>query len=469
MREKDLTDDRSAAPSGASSLIPARIQSYPMKGKHPVYYYPDLNLLTLDGDNPSYIFAPQDFKETLFAFFLGLRKLVAIREVQHPPETLFVEPWKTCNLACTYCYAEGGPSPKKRLDAGRLSGVVNKYPFKHVLTFGGEPLVDREYLNDLYRSRRWDSFFFSTNGILLSRKSAQELIGLPNVRFQLSLEPSEWSYRVTVDGKKQLDLLAAHFPQMGTLPANLRLTIPPSAPYLPVKGVIDEFADLIGSMRFTISYWPAIGTTVAPWLSNWFDESYELIRNDTDGKYQGKLPGYDLSSYFLEMLWKGFRFYNCSAGYNSVAVSPDGELHGCHELAMENGTDLVSSCNDSLEIDEIKRLNLTYKWSDNIRNPTCVRCSAKYVCGGMCFATEPPRSACFFLLDALPLVLTQMVKYSARETMDLASRSEDRFKYLFSRREELAKRVRCDKWTRLVSGELRLGEAVELASRFLKN
>jgi radical SAM protein with 4Fe4S-binding SPASM domain len=474
--EENWMDGCIPAISGASPLTPD-LQSYPLQGRHSLFYYPDFNLLTLNRHELDRVSVPRDFRETLYALFLGIRKLIAIKEAQKPPETLFVEPWKTCNLACTYCYADAGPSSNAtKLDAGRLSDLATKYPFKRVLVFGGEPLVDRKYLGHLYHARQWDDFFFSTNGLLLNRPAAQELIGLPNVNFQISLEPSAWSHRVTADGEKQFDLLAAHVPKLGRSPANIRVTIPPDAPYLPIKSLVDQFAELLGSFRFNISYWPASGPVLAPWLASWLEESRDLLQEDTGDKYEGKLPGHHLTSFLVGTETTGFRFYNCNAALGSVAVSPDGRLHGCHELAQGNDAiphgaeaDVISSSDDPLAIDGVKRLNLARTWSDNMSNSTCSGCCARYFCGGMCFAEDAPRAACTFLRDAIPLVLTQMARYSSRKAMRLASRSEERFKYLLSKNEELAKEVRCDKWTRLVSGELPLVEAMGLAGRFLKH
>jgi len=78
-----------------------RIKSYSIKGRHLVYYYPDINVLSLDGGNSAYLSVSQEFKDTVLAFFLGPRKLLAVKEAQQPSETLFVEPRRTCNLACT--------------------------------------------------------------------------------------------------------------------------------------------------------------------------------------------------------------------------------------------------------------------------------------------------------------------------------------------------------------------------------
>ncbi len=445
------------------------IASLPLEGKLPLYYYPDFRLLTLDGEFHRRLTGAERFSDVLFRYFLGIRKLTALKKAQEPPRSLFVEPWRTCNLACTYCYAESDPSHTRKIDGEKLSSLLTKYPFKEVSVFGGEPLLHAEFLPDLHKNHKWDSLFFSTNGILLDRKPARDLIAQPNVHFQISLEPRDWSYRVTTNSGKQLDLLHGQLRQLRDSSPNLRVTIPADAPHVPLGNFIDGLAEAIGSWDFSISYWPARAAQPAPWLKDrWIQESYELMKGDAAGRYGEKLPSSSIANYFGAP--DSFRFFNCNAAYGSVSIGPDNRLHGCHELAVvESEIDLVSACGDAQEIDELKRSALVYQWSNLMKTETCGGCAARYMCGGVCFVMDIPNSACHFLIDHLRLTLTKMVRYDSATLMNLASRSEERFERLFSQREGLDKEVNSAKWNLLVSGELPLAEAVELAGRLLKD
>ncbi len=446
------------------------IRSLPIEGKHHLYYYPDINLLTLDGDRIRCLSGTKDFQTTLFHFFLGLRRLKAIKETLQVPRTLFVEPWRTCNLSCTYCYAHAGPFHQKRVDEDWLHMLINRYSFKQVQIFGGEPLLDSQFLLGLYRSQQWDSFFFSTNGILLNQKDAGKLIALPKVSFQISLEPSEWSCRVTKKNKHQLGLLLPTLQQLNHPCLNLRVTIPPDAPYVPLKSLIRCLDEAVGGSHFTITYWVAHDAMFPQWVERWIQESYDLLRDDDEEKYKDKLPCHHLDYYFRETVERGFRFSNCNAGYGSVAAGPDSRLHGCHELAvLESDLDAISSSLDPLELDENKRLQLVYQWCNGMNSLSCNECAARYICGGICFVLRPPSAACLFLQRMLELVLTGMVRYAPKEAMDLASRSEETFNYLFSMRQTLGEEVKTEKWKQLVYGELPLAAAVELAGRFLSD
>lgn len=445
------------------------IRSLPLEGRHAVYYYPDFGLLTLDGEFFKRLSTAEEFSDILFHYFLGVRKLTALRQAQKAPESVFIEPWRTCNLACTYCYAGSNPSYKKKIDPNKAASLLKKYPFKRALVFGGEPLLDAQFLLELHRACKWDGFFFSTNGLLLDKEKSRELRAKPNVRWQVSLEPPEWACRVNANGEKQINLLGSQLKSLRKSRPNFRVTIPSDAPWISIKRFVDYIADAIESWEFGISYWPARGSGPVSWLNRWIQESYELVRDDSEGKYIGKLPGYSTANYFRRPPKEGFRLFNCNAAYGSVAIGPDNALHGCHELAVSESELDVVSAGDTQEIDETKRSALVYKWSKGMNYSTCGKCAARYVCGGICFVVDLPDAACRFVTDMLPLTLTTMIRYNSEQIMGLASNSEERFNKLFSKSDKLGKEVNSAKWKRLVSGELPRAEAVELAERLLPN
>ena len=226
----------------------------------------------------------------------------------------------------------------------------------------------------------------------------------------------------------------------------------------------------LGSYKFSISYLAARTDATIPWLDRWAQESYELIQNDPEDKYSNKLPGHQIITYFRESVRSKFRYNNCNAAHGNVAMGPDNDIHACHELAIiEDKSDLVSSGSGNGEIDDSKRAGIAYKWSGGMKVSTCGNCAARYLCGGICFLIGAPNSACSFISCMIQAGLTELVRYNPREVMDLTARSEERFKQLLELMPGMSKEVNCQKWNRLVSGELPLGEATELANQFLKN
>jgi radical SAM protein with 4Fe4S-binding SPASM domain len=445
--------------------VPDVVSSLPLDGKAPIYYYPNANVLTFDGGNDALLHGSEEFGRTLFRLYLGLRKIKALKRSKKIPKVLFVEPWRTCNIACTYCYAQAGPESKKTLDFGNLASLIEKYHFDRALIFGGEPLIHKDYIRALYALREWDSFFFSTNGILMDEQFLYEIVNSPNVNVQVSLEPEEWSYRINRQGRKQFDLLRSRMKLLAGRKFTFRVVIPPDAPYIPITEFIDRLAHELDSYDFAIVYWPTYGDKIPEWVDSWLDESYHTLGGAESWKYRNKLLGDSFMDYLLEMQTEGFRFYNCNAAYGSVSIGPDGKLHGCHEDAVvESDSDIVSTDADPLEIDENKMLKLTYRWTNNMSNDDCANCQARYTCGGLCFLARPPDSACYLLRKMLPLILTEMTAFKPKETLGLISRTESTFGKLYAMREGLRDEVMNEKWTRLVSGELPLEEAVELAT-----
>ena len=446
------------------------IRSLALDGKLPLFYDPDINLLTFDGEAARRLKVPREFKDVLFRYFLGVRRLTALKQAQQQPQALFIEPWRKCNLACTYCYAESGPGYKTRVDKGKLLSLLRRYRFSRTLVFGGEPLLDPAFLMEVRKAQDWDSFFLSTNGLLLEAKATKELLAMPKVSLQLSLEPAEWNYRVTVTGEKQFDLVRRQLASLRDRNPNLRVTFPPDAPHISVEKFVGDLADAIGSWKFGISYWPARAVEPPPWLGKWMEETYELVRRDDGSKYKGKLPGYHMVDYFGEMekSTSFFKFFNCNAALGAVAIGPDNKLHGCHENAVVEGKDdIISTDHNGQVIDETKRTALVDKWLAGMTDRVCGDCPARYLCGGICFILKPPNSVCAFHADMMPLSLAMLLRYKPDEVMGMVSRSEECFNRVFSRREELAKEVNCKKWNRLLSGALPLAEAVELAGRLL--
>jgi radical SAM protein with 4Fe4S-binding SPASM domain len=439
------------------------IISMPIEDKETICYYPDINVLAFSYDKE----VSADFSDVLFNFFLGIRKLNCISSTKKDPKVIFIEPWRTCNLACTYCYAKAGPQFNKKISYTYLETLVSKYDFNRVLLFGGEPLLDKDFLNNIYALKQWNSFFFSTNGVLINEEIHKKIVSSPNINVQVSIEPPEWSQRINSQGEKQFDLLRSKLKLLAGSKFSFRVVIPPDAPYLDLREFIDRLAHEVGSYNFSISYWPVYGQTLPAWFDKWINESYQIIRTPDYTQCQNKLLGHSLMQYFFEMQNDGFRFFNCNAVYGSVALGPDGRLHGCHENAVvENELDVVSSKQDPLEINNSQRRELAYRWSNNMNKSACHNCTAKYICGGICFVTEQPSASCRFLRQLMPLILAEMIRYKSNETLNLMAKTEAAFEKLYAMKDELKQQVTGKKWKRLVSGELPLHEAVELAEKY---
>lgn len=434
-------------------------------GRKSLFYYPACNVLARDGADRELLKAGDEFKEALFLFFRGVRRLRAVRESLQHPTFLYVEPWRTCNLSCTYCYAGAGPAFHKRLSLDKVKSLVRRNGFKDVMVYGGDPLVDKSYLASLLNLTHWDSFFFSTNGALMNECFQQELRRAPNASLQISVEPQEWENRVNSAGRRGIDLVLPKLNLFAGTNYGFRLVIPSSSPYVPLEGFIQTLEESVGNSNFSVCYWPAYEKHLPQWIGRWIDESLSLMRSDPK-RFEGKLPGESVATQVMRG-GRFFRYFYCNAAYGSVAVGPDGLLHACHHNAiLEDDRDVVSRDNDSESVDPTKTLRLAHAWTTNMNSAVCSDCSARYFCGGGCFQSSPPSAECEFREAFLPLALTNMTVYDGLVVDKLASRSRSMFWAIYSKREELEKEVRSQEWRDMVSGAMPSSEVAAMAGQF---
>jgi MoaA/NifB/PqqE/SkfB family radical SAM enzyme len=111
-----------------------------------------------------------------------------------PPVTLTISPGKTCNLQCTGCYANAGPTAEK-LDWSTFDRIITeakeKWGVRFLVISGGEPLAYRSEGKDLLdiAEKHSDVFFlFFTNGTLIDEQTAKRLATLGNITPAISVE-----------------------------------------------------------------------------------------------------------------------------------------------------------------------------------------------------------------------------------------------------------------------------------------
>lgn len=430
-----------------------------------VNYYPPINLFSF-GQGIPYI--DPGFHEILFDYFSGIRKLIALKESLHPPSTFVLDPYRTCNLVCKYCYAGSGPQLHKRVRPETVDEIIERYKFKSLMVFGGEPLIDESLITHLINKYPMEDYFFSTNGLLLNKQFIDKLVNKKGVHVQISLEPVAWKQRINIKGETQFDLLSKKFPLLGKIDhLHFRVTIPSDVPYVPIREFIDYLISAVGRSDFSIFYWPVRGKKLSRWLSSWVSESKELLLKDKL-KYGNKIVSEEIFQIFLkEVKTRGFRPYNCTAAYDSISIGPDSRIHACHESGvLEKSEDVISRSDDQSLIDENRKLNWIYQQANNMYNRECRDCPAKFLCGGICFLeSDKPQSTCKFIRELIPLAIEQYAEVEPAEFEKFISLSEKRFWELYSKKEELKKEVRDKEWMELVSGELPLEKAVELAKK----
>jgi MoaA/NifB/PqqE/SkfB family radical SAM enzyme len=111
-----------------------------------------------------------------------------------PPDFLVISPGKACNLRCTGCYANSGPT-REKLDFATLERIVSDarelWGTRFFVLSGGEPFAyhdDGKGVMDL-AERHSDCFFLMyTNGTLIDERVAKRLGRLGNLSPGVSFE-----------------------------------------------------------------------------------------------------------------------------------------------------------------------------------------------------------------------------------------------------------------------------------------
>jgi len=111
-----------------------------------------------------------------------------------PPGFLLISPTRTCNLRCTGCYADSGPTPEK-LEWSIVQRLVREtrelWGAVFIVISGGEPLAYRDEgktVLDLAEMNRDCFFMMYTNGTLIDDKVARRMGETGNLIPAISVE-----------------------------------------------------------------------------------------------------------------------------------------------------------------------------------------------------------------------------------------------------------------------------------------
>ncbi len=446
----------------------AIVESLPLDGIEKVYYYPNINVFSHDR-KPEYEEASNgDFRDVLWRLYLFMRKTMMLNRSRDSLYSLVIEPYKTCNIACKYCYAYAGPVKSNHVNSADVKRLAEEYDLRATSIFGGDPLVHKDLLLSYYAAHGWETLWFSTNGALLNADIIDKLLDKKGVTFQISLEPSEWAKRVDINGTPQLALLRDKLALLKRLKNfSFRIIIPSDVPYVPLKPFIDYLIEAVGHSDFTISYWSEYIKSghVVGWYDRWVEESYRMMKDDPK-RYLNKGVGYKISDVVDIIKNKTFHYFNCNAAMDEIAYGFDGKLHACHENAVnERQYDVISCDADPLKVDQEKKEKIAYAWSNNKNAEICRNCPMRYMCGS-CFIRNAPTSACSFLVKTQQLAITNYLAEDPKKADELVRLSAERFESLSQRKEELKKKLSDPEIMDFIDNKSTLDKAFEIAANY---
>ncbi len=326
----------------------------------------------------------------------------------------------SCNLACDYCFAQGGNFGGKHslmpFEVGKaaIDFVISKSGTRRnieVDLFGGEPLMNFDAVKQIVEYAKVEGekhkknfrFTITTNGLLLD----DDIIAYINANMDnivLSLDGRKAvndKHRVTRSGSGSYDTIVPKIKQLidgRTRSYYVRGTF--TRDNLDFTQDVQHMVDL-GFRNLSIE--PAVGKDdiciKRDQLPQVFAEYEKLTHHYLDN--------YDSYSFFHLMVdldggpCSIKRASGCGAGSAYLAVTPSGDIYPCHQFV---GIDSYRMGNilsgEYAEMDEFARCNIHTKQK-------CRDCWAKYYCSGGCHANNYHANGDIFAPDELACELTK--------------------------------------------------------------
>jgi len=326
-----------------------------------------------------------------------------------------------CNLACRYCYADygdyGGPATHMKKEIAKKSvdfllKASENSEYCRITFFGGEPLLNFDLIKYVIRYAKEQSlqynkkvlFGMTTNGVLLDEDKI-EYIHKENIDVTLSIDGPEdiqnenrpfkrnrkiESYKIIYPKIKKFIKEAKKNGRFFAIRSTLTK---PSL--LNIKKVIDFFDGLnIERIKFAYAENAEYPDQKASNYMFITDEVFSRFRKDIhevcniyiEEKLNNKKPHYGplLFGALNEVERKLKRYNICrNIGSKFVAVSVNGDIFPCHRFISFPETKIGDIWN-GIDKNWLKRMKKIHIFNSEI----CSQCWLRYICGGMCPATN---------------------------------------------------------------------------------
>lgn len=353
-----------------------------------------------------------------------------------PVRALSLAVAQTCNLGCTYCYAQQGEfgGAAKSMDLATALGAVDLLlrdvsPGEKVnLSFlGGEPLASRAVLRaateraaEAAAARQVPiTFSITTNGTLVEESDA-DFFERHGFAVTVSLDgPREMHDRLRPfkGGRGSFDTVMARvaplLARQRRMQVSARVTVTPGN--LALRETLDQLVQLgFHSVGFSpmLSSPTGSGEMGLPELEVLLDQmvgcGLEFERRVLAGE---RYPFANLVNALREIHKGTHRPYPCGAGAGYLGVSADGDLFACHRFVGDE-----EGAMGSLEtgVDHGRQERWLAERHVHRQEP-CRGCWARYLCGGGCHheVIRRGRPACDYIRGWLHYCLGAYTRLSA--------------------------------------------------------
>ena len=315
-----------------------------------------------------------------------------------------------CNLRCKYCFADEGEYNGHK---GKMSLETAKRAIDYVVKrsgprrnieidlFGGEPTMMMDTIKEIIAYAReneakWNKrirFTMTTNATLLTDEMMDYMDKeLENIILSIDgRKEVNDKVRIRFDGKGSYDQILPNIKKMvakrdKTKAHTVRGTFTRENLdfYEDVKMMVDEgFREIsIEPVVLEDGHPLALRKEDLPKIFESYDKLYdELVQKKAEGK--------EFNFYHFKVDLNGGpcvykRISGCGAGFEYVAITPQGEVYPCHQFVGKEEYKLGSIYDDSYNED----LGMSFKKAHIYNKPKCRNCWARFYCSGGCQANN---------------------------------------------------------------------------------
>jgi uncharacterized protein len=353
--------------------------------------------------------------------------------VSVPMRSLSLAIAQSCNLACAYCYAEGGsfggaerqmPADVARAAVDTLFRDAGAGERVNLAFLGGEPLANRALLRQctehaaaLGETRGVQvGFSITTNGTLLTPDDGAffERFGFA---VTVSLDGTREQHdrlRPFKDGRGSFERILARTAPLVAMQRRMqvsaRVTVTPAN--LTLQATLD---DLLGRGFHSVGFSPLLasssgsGEMDARGLEALLAEMIACGETFEERVARGERYAFQNLVSALEEIHRGtHRPYPCGAGGGYFGVSADGHLYACHRFVEDPAARLGSV---GAGVDRERQRRWLADRHVHVQEP-CGSCWARYLCGGGCHheVLRRGRTACDYVRGWLHYCLQAYVR-----------------------------------------------------------
>lgn len=315
-----------------------------------------------------------------------------------------------CNLRCKYCFADEGEyhghkgvmdidTAKKAIDyVVKRSGPRRNI---EIDLFGGEPTMIMDTIKEIIayareHEKEWKKnirFTMTTNATLLNDEM-MEFMDKEMGNIILSLDGRKEvndNVRIKVDGSGSYDDILPNIKKMIDKRTEGKMyfvrgtfTRANTDFYEDVKAMVNEgFREIsIEPVVLENGHPLALREEDLPTIFDNYDKLYEEMR-------RRKVEGDEFKFYHFNIDLQGGpcvykRISGCGAGFEYVAITPQGEVYPCHQFVGKEEYKLGSIGDDTYDAE----LGKKFKKAHIYNKPKCKDCWARFYCSGGCQANN---------------------------------------------------------------------------------